>query len=313
MTEETTANGYRPDFLGEGENYISILKIVNPEKYEITRLKELPGAVVLDYQNYSVIMDRERKFPIITASNVDAAQFKKVPRKGSWKNDRRIKDNEQWGKQLYEAEFSDFDKGHMTKREDVQWGIDDETATEAAESTFYYTNAVPQHALLNRAIWRSIETYVLKSEAVKHQLKVTVFTGPVLHHRDPEFITEVEGQCIQIPLLFWKIIYYTLSDGTLCRTAFLTSQKDLLEADGIVEKSPLIRSSTKGEDFFQDFKNAETFQVRVDLIEDLTHLNFPYAKENYTDDRPNQLILNQVNVRARGQGTEEPYIDNLVL
>ena len=314
MIEQQENLGYRDDFLGDDDLRISILLIVNPQQYEVAKLKDFPGKVTLDYLNYSVIMDRERKFPILTASNVDGAQFKRVERAGSWKKDKRIDEDDQWGSALYKAEFSDFDKGHMTKREDVQWGTDEEIATEAAKSTFYYTNAVPQHALLNRSVWRSIERYVLKSETVKHQLRVTVLTGPVLHHLDPEFVTPVKGARVQIPILFWKIIYYTKEDGTLCRTAFLTSQKDLLESDGIIRKSPKIRSITKEEDYFQDFKDAETFQVRVDLIEELTALNFPAANENYQDDRPNKLIFDQVNVgaRARGMGAVEE-IKNLIL
>ena len=189
MRKQQENPGYQDDFLGDDDLRISILLIVDPDKYEIAKLKDSPGKVTLDYDNYSVIMDKERRFPILTAANIDGTKFRRVPRAGSWKNDKRISADEQWGSKLYKAKFSDFDKGHMTKREDVQWGKDDESATAAAKSTFYYTNAVPQHAALNRSVWRSIERYVLKSETVKHQLKVTVLTGPVLAHHDPRFVT----------------------------------------------------------------------------------------------------------------------------
>src|SRR3546814_8573174 len=116
----------------------------------------------------------------LTATNIDGLQFKKVPRKDSWRKDTRISKEFQFGKELYTAPKSNFDKGHMTKREDVQWGETFGIAFNAANSTFYYTNAVPQHNDLNRVIWRSLEDYILHHETKKNELRLCVFTGTVL-------------------------------------------------------------------------------------------------------------------------------------
>jgi endonuclease G, mitochondrial len=62
-------------------------------------------------------------------------------------------DNELQGcPELYSTAHCDFDKGHMVKREDVQWGHSIAVASKAADSTFFYTNAVPQHAKLSQQI-----------------------------------------------------------------------------------------------------------------------------------------------------------------
>src|SRR5687767_11881281 len=73
---------------------------------------------VLNYMNYSVVLSSSRKFPFFTASNIDGQLFKKAPRNDNWRVDDRAAEF-QWGPELYRAEKSDFDRGHMTKREDV--------------------------------------------------------------------------------------------------------------------------------------------------------------------------------------------------
>src|SRR6185369_6425672 len=120
---------------------------------------------IANYINYSVVLSRTRKFPFFTASNIDGAKFKKVKRKDAWRKDKRINEKYQLGKELYGAEKSDFDRGHMTKREDVQWGDSVEEAKLGADSTFFFTNSVPQHAKLNQKIWLNLENYVLHKEA----------------------------------------------------------------------------------------------------------------------------------------------------
>ena len=307
-------SGYQESFLGHGDLSIPILPIIDRSKYDLTELIDHPGQFVLDYHNYSVIMDEKRKFPILTAANIDGSMIKILKDKEGvkgWKKDPRINESFQWGTDLYEAEKSDFDKGHMAKRKDVQWGADKETAVKAAKSTFYYTNAIPQHLRLNRAIWKSIEHYILEKEAVKHQLKITVLTGPVLDDLNPEFVTPVKGEIIKIPILFWKIIYYTQGNGQLFRTAFLVSQKELLERNGIVKKSPNTRSTRGGDDpqRFLSYKNAATYQIEVEVIEKLTGLTFPAAGEKFKDTRYIRRILKEVITR----GDEEITIKNLIL
>src|SRR4051812_18209539 len=70
---------------------------------------------IVNYMNYSIQLSASRKFPFFTASNIDGSLFQKANRAPSWKKDERVKEF-QWGQELYSADKSDFDKGHMTKR-----------------------------------------------------------------------------------------------------------------------------------------------------------------------------------------------------
>jgi endonuclease G len=261
----------------------------------------------LDYFNYSLLQSPFRKFPYYTAANIDGALFKKIKRaalfKGgdSWKKDDRIPKEFQLGKELYGADGSSFDKGHLTKREDVQWGENVEIARKAAISTFCYTNAVPQVDRLNRGVWRRIEDYILHHEVVKQSLKISLMTGPLLLDTDPDFVTDVGEKIIQLPTLFYKVVYY-IRDGVLHRTGFLTSQKGLLQRRRIVK--PVVRGETlEAPGLFQDFKDAQTYQVRVSFIEAIGNLKFQEAKELFVEDTPEELILDEIDVRSEALET----------
>lgn len=250
---------------------------------------------IAEYINYSLKLSASRRFPYFTATNIDGTLFKKVPRKDNWRFDKRIQKSHQWGPELYKAEFSDFDKGHMTKREDVQWGDNVSIAREAADSTFYYTNAVPQHASLNQKIWRSLEDYILHIETKEKGLKVSVFTGPVLGNKDPFFVTKVDDEQIRIPLLFWKIVYYVKSDEKLYCAGFLMSQSSLLFTNEIIEEDTS-ESFQDEEELFMEFKAANTYQVNINTIKRLSQLEFPKAIETYENDKKIELILEEIDV-----------------
>ena len=206
-------------YIGYMEDFLDTRQPVAFPKLKAAQQKDLvpvdnTGDNILHYVNYSLQLSASRRFPYYTATNIDGKLFRKAPRKDKWRRDERIDKQSQWGPELYRAAMSDFDKGHMTKREDVQWGDSIAFASLAADSTFYYTNAVPQHAELNQRIWRSLEDYILHTETAENDLKICVFTGPVLSKLDPFFVTEVNGESIQLPTLFWKIVYFKKkSDG----------------------------------------------------------------------------------------------------
>lgn len=282
---------------------------------ELAFLTEEPNQFLLHYPHYSVVMHSQRRLPVFTAANIDGALFKAVTRdelfggSDKWIRDDRINKNHQWGNELYSADKSNFDRGHMTKREDVQWGADADEAKEAARSTFYYTNAAPQHAKVNQAIWRDIEDYVLKDETVDNHLRICVFTGPVLAPDDPFFVTEVKNTKLKLPIFFWKIIYYTTDNKKLKRVAFMVGQEKILERFGITE--PTRREVTRGKTHFMNFEKADTYQVNVSLIEELTAITFSPAKDVYNDDRPVKLILEETTVR--GARSTEKKLSGLIL
>lgn len=295
--------GYDVNFIADSSTPVPFPVIAESAMEKIARLATAVDEYVLNYENYSVVQDKERRFPLFTACNISGKQFIKIDRKevgDNWKKDERIAADAQWGQELYDAPKSDFDRGHMTKREDVQWGGSKEEAMNAARSTYFFTNAAPQHARLNRGIWKSLEHYILKTEAVKNQDRICLFTGPVLADDDPLFVSQVNDQKIKIPVLFWKVVYYKSEKGQLSRVAFITNQREILSKKGIVERQPITRGP-KDSGRFSHFKNAEIYQCNIHVIEEVTGLKFAPAAEPYQDDRAVRLVVNEVNVRSATQ------------
>jgi endonuclease G len=258
---------------------------------DILKTTEFPDGII-PYINYSVMMSTNRLFAYYSAANIDGRSYQKIPRKDYWRKDNRVK-NAQLGQELYKAADADFDRGHLTKREDVQWGSTLALALKAADSTFYFTNAVPQHKDLNRDVWRSLEDYILHTETRKKQLRICVMTGPVLKDSDPEFKTSVNDKNIQIPLHFWKIVYFQKEDNQLYRVGFLMSHSSLLKSTGIIYD---LEMGSTAEDLFLNFKKAGTYQVNIDLIEQVTNLRFAPAIDSYQDNRPLELIFEEIDI-----------------
>ena len=305
--DTTTYLGYRPDFLGTDHSIP--LPVVSAELSKHTARLRADGSPLLHYQHYTIRQHALRRLPIYSAANIDGESFRSIPRRevsggsDSWYKDKRISYRHQWGNELYRADHSDFDKGHLTKREDVQWGEHD-TAVAGARSTFFYTNAAPQHADLNRAVWKQLEDYILREESVVRGLRICVMSGPVLSEHDPVFVTEVRGDAVQLPTLFWKVLYYLHPSGEPRRLAFLMGQAHLLREHEIAQ----FPRTTPSVDFFANFEEASTYQVKVDTVETLTGLSFAPASEPFTDKRSIPLILEEV--RGRGGATRR-VIENL--
>jgi endonuclease G len=289
MSSEKLFKGFNHEFLSKQKVDFPIFG--KRHKGDIAPV-ENSSKSVLHYMNYSVVLSKSRKFPFFTASNIDGELFKKASRAKSWKKDERAKEY-QWGQELYSAEKSDFDKGHMVKREDVQWGETIGLAQLAADSTFYYSNAVPQHKDLNQEIWKSLEDYILHTETRKKNLKICVFTGPVLTENDPLFVTKVKEESVLLPTIFWKLVVFQKEDGQLYRVGFMMSQNRLLIENGIVEE---LEAGFAEDELFMQFDDAATYQVNVSLIEKLADLKLPIAIDSYTDERNMKLVLEEIDI-----------------
>ncbi len=285
--------GFKDDFLvDETINENVALPILGTKHINDVAPVDGNDASIVNYMNYSLQLSARRKFPFFTASNIDGVLFKKANRAPNWKKDERVKAY-QWGQELYSADKSDFDKGHMTKREDVQWGETPGLAQIAVDSTFFYSNAVPQHRELNQEIWKSLEDYILHTETRKKSLKICVFTGPIISKNDPSFVTIVKDETILIPCIFWKVVVFPKEDGKLYRVGFMMSQKKLLTENGIVEE---LEAATAEEELFMQFDDAATYQVNVSLIEKLADIILPKAIDSYNDDRSVQLVLKEIDI-----------------
>lgn len=300
--------GYQSDFLGD--TFVVPLPEIGTELMHAVAPVLGAEQPFLYYQKYTVVMHAPRRMALFTACNIDGTIFQSIRRsdlfhgKDQWTKDPRISPRHQWGAELYRAVKSDFDKGHLVKREDAQWGTTTMEARDASMQTFFYTNAAPQHGKLNRGVWRKIEDYILHKEAVDHGAKVSIFTGPVLQDDDPIFVSQVDGESVRIPALFWKVIYF-VSKGKkgLCRVGFLVGQEELLHKDEIVK--PKVKSRSIGQkeaELFADFALADTYQVHPTFIESLTGLRFTDAIDPIEQDRRNHVVLKEVQVRSRGLG-----------
>jgi endonuclease G len=303
---EQLNEGYRKTFLGS-KNPVKLPVLNSKQKKDLVRYGE--NKYVLDYIHYSVVMSKMRRFAYFSAVNIDGTKWVDNDRTGTWRRDARIK--EQFGRELYNADRSDFDKGHLVKREDPEWG-DKTTALNAGENTFIYTNCVPQHRKLNQEIWEELENYILHKGAISNKLKVSVFTGPVLSENDGIFVTKVNNEEVKIPFLFWKVITWVKSDGKTYAVGFVQSQEKYLVDDGIIKKQPIIPKTgvrtAVDDDFFEHikFRDGNTYQVRIDDIESLTGLKFdwPAVITPYIDSSPSLItakknVPNQDNYKFR--------------
>jgi endonuclease G, mitochondrial len=314
MSDFSSYNGYDNRFLGKK---LDLPELNERQQNDLAPVEGKDDGIA-DYINYSLALSQSRRFPYYTAANIDGKLFKKASRADNWRRDPRIADEHQWGKELYAADKSDFDRGHMTKREDVQWGHSVNVATKAADATFYYTNSVPQHANLNQKIWRLLEDYILHQETKERDMRVCVFTGPVLSKKDPRFVTEVQGTIIQIPTLFWKVVSFLKSDGQVYRTGFIMSQESLLRDNDIIEslrKDDGLEAGSEEDDMFKLFDAADTYQVHVPIIEKLSRLTLPPGIDIFKNEKPLNLILKEVEVDAESSKIDELgyEIPNMVL
>lgn len=140
-----------------------------------------------------------------------------------------------------------MDRGHLVRRLDPVWG---DKAIQANNDTFHFTNSSPQHKNLNQKIWLDLENYILQN-AQNHNLKVSIFTGPVFRSDDMIY----RGK-FKIPAEFWKVAVMIKDDGKISATAYLQTQKNMIE---------------NLEFAYGEYK---TYQVPVSRIEEITGLDF---------------------------------------
>jgi endonuclease G len=266
--------GYKKDFLGK-DTIIDFPKISNKKDVLPVKGKVAP----LDYIHFSLFMSKARRLAYFTAVNIDGTKWQDNARVGTFKNEPKIKAEEQLGDPLYKAKKSDFDKGHLVKREDPEWG-DKALSKKAGTGTFVFTNCAPQHKKLNREIWQELENNILHTGAVGEDFRINLFTGPVLSYTDGEFVTAVGGEHIKIPNLFWKVVVWKKKDKKTYAVGFMQSQEKFLLDGGIIKKPMKISAlrTVREEDIFEhlEFKDGNTYQVPIEQIEKLAGLSFDW-------------------------------------
>ena len=136
-------DGYDPAFLGEG-NRIVPLPDTGRFRADIA-LRNDTGGSLLDYRHFSVIFHRRRRLPILSAVNIDGNREQSgIPRTNIWKRDPRIDEGIQILEECYGgSEDGYFSRGHMTRREDPNWGnVQEATQADAEFGKFLKTTAL---------------------------------------------------------------------------------------------------------------------------------------------------------------------------
>jgi len=250
--------GFQADFLGAGAKSVGLPELTDALAAEAVPLIKPVGANknVLHYHNFSVVMHATRRLAIYSAANVSFAQRYEMGRPSDvWRRDPRILANYQIEGWYYAA--NQFDRGHLTRREDLEFGPSPVVALQSAADTCHWTNCTPQHSRFNqnKEIWQGIERYILEESIYNGNVNAQIFTGPVLDAGDPEY------KKIQYPLQFWKVVAALDSQGDLFATAYIASQEEVIAQHGIeVTEVP--------------FGAYKTFQTSVAEIERLTGLKF---------------------------------------
>ena len=242
--------GYEPAFLGAAHP-VPPPRLAGALAEDFARADGSSDGL-LHYTHFSVAMSRSRRTALFTAVNIDGRQLRRIVRKDDvWYHDGRLDLAFQIGEDVYLK--NRLDRGHLVRRLDPVWG---EEAGQADEDTFHFTNAAPQHEDLNQKTWLSLEDYVL-ANAEAHDLKVSVFSGPVLNANDRVY------RNAKLPERYWKVVTMVQQpQKELVATAYVLSQRSLL---------------TDLEFVYGAFR---TYQVPVAAVEKMTGLDFGRLRDH---------------------------------
>jgi endonuclease G len=301
--------GYDPAFFSD--TVIPLPKLTAAQNRNRAPISGNTKSFELTYTHFSIVLHKKRRFAFFTACNIDGTQWKATAQKNEiFSFDKRIPAACQTGNELYELQkglhVNDFDKGHVVKFQDPQWGTAS-VARKAGADTMTFANCVPQHHTLNRGAWKSIEDYIVKqftSRTGQDGGKVTVLAGPVLLRNDPWYIEKVQALPFQIPVHFWKVVVYKNKSGRLSAVAFLLSQKAVLLKHGfVVEKKKEIRAGT---DFFLQFAKGEPYQISLAFLQQLTGYRFGLESlhQPYTKEEPAEIVFRRVEIPVKAARAE---------
>lgn len=223
-------------------------------------------ANLLHYRSHTVVMHRRRMFAIYSAANVDFANRHKLSRpKDTWLTDPRIRTEFQVDASYYEG--NEFDRGHLTRYEDMEYGNSKADARARAADTNHWTNCTPQHSKFNRGreLWQGIERHILERAIKPDGFRAQVVTGPLFSASDPV----LPGfPLAPYPLRYWKVASAINASGRLFSTAFILDQTETIAQFGVrTRAAPEV-----------PFKPYKTFQVTIAQVERLTGLSFTGSK-----------------------------------
>lgn len=265
----TKRPGYDPAFLGVDIPLPTVDPQHRTDLYTVANYKEFldtarnvpdldinglvdDAALVLDYHRYSLVMNRELRMAMFTASNADYSDEARQDPRGrtafggeSWRLDPRVpKPFQLVNSDIYEP-ARNLDRGHLVRREDSAWGTPGLDTEFANADTYHWTNCTPQHELFNQehpdgpeyrgrtGIWGSFEG-ALQAELTNGGGQATILSGPVLYSdtRREDF---GRGDVVY-PLKFWKVVVVPKSRGRrpeLAAYGFVFDQSRVIREFGL--------------------------------------------------------------------------------
>lgn len=276
--------GYDPDFLGK--------RIPMPTLKTPSVVAKLPdGGHELKYQNFSIVMHRQRRLCLVTAANVDNSPKLRRPdpsrkyTRGAlggletgdtevWFTDPRLPEQFQLPDRFFSKDGGAFDRGHVVMRESVCWGDKYGVIRRANGDTYHTTNCTPQVKGFNQSSqqgrWGQLENMLAKS---LKQERMTVFAGPILSEDDWWFdgLDDDGDVRVQIPRRFWKVVVGH-RDGKLVTFAFRLEQdlsdvplQEELNVDAVAWRNELVAIDALDEElrelsFPEVIKKADQFE-----------------------------------------------------
>jgi endonuclease G len=304
--------GYNQNFFAGFE--LPLPKLNASQKKMRASIKSNPKKFELQYTHFSIVQNKARKFAFYAATNIDGNTLNTLVKdRSDFIAEPLLAATDQTGNELYDFDagnaVNDFDKGHIAKFQDPQWG-DEAAIRKAADDTMRFPNCVPQHQTLNRGAWKSLEDYIINKFTRKTGIngrKISVFAGPLLLESDPFYIDKINGEAIQIPCHFWKVIVYPNRQNQMSAAGFLMSQKNILFKHGfVVDRKEAVREAARPgvkieKEFFTDFRSGEPYQVRIDFLEEVTGFSFGVKSlfQPYTKIEATELIYRRVEVPVK--------------
>ncbi|WP_375786924.1 DNA/RNA non-specific endonuclease [Bradyrhizobium sp. Pha-3] len=175
----------------------------------------------LKYEHFSIKMNKSKRIAIFTATNIDGKRFLDIDRTTgevkdgaegeTWYKDPRVSASFFLDQTFYSAWSNLFDRGHLTRRTDPDWGTK-EQAERANADTYHFTNCSPQHFRFNEStkFWQGAEQYVLENGAIAEDTlnRICVFQGPIFDDK-----IDLWSDDVQIPSSFFKIIAWKGKTG----------------------------------------------------------------------------------------------------
>ena len=224
-------NGYQVDFLSVPIPKPILTKAV--KKWGATSFNSDTGEAEFPYYNFSVWMSRERRMPFLAVVNIDGQNHNQRHRaefgNDKWVYDDRLSERLQIGEWFYGSEparfnHNYFDRGHIVRRTEPTWGSDNLSQL-ANDDTFHWTNCTPQYKDFNQRSkhWQGLEKYLLEKGAIRHQKRMTIFTGPIFSKDDTVHRT------VLIPKQFFKIAVFVDNAGELRSAGYVLDQSQWVE------------------------------------------------------------------------------------